>query len=184
MPVPRTVFGDGSTPAIPYPDLRNQIKDGDLLLCSGTAVFSKLIQQATSSIWSHVGFLMWLPTAPPRLMVVESVESVGVRSVPVSSYMTDYCGTGTGYPGRLLVARHSDCADHPLTREFVNFAVDRFGWPYANADIVQIAASIASPSYSPYEPAAFRYVYTTNMPTLRRRLAEPRFEPYLRGAGG
>ena len=144
MTIPRTVFGDNSIQTLPYAQLRETIHDGDLLLCSGTAVFSKLIQKATNSLWSHVGFLMWLPTARPRLMVLESVESVGVRSVPLSSYMTDYGGSGAGYPGRLLVARHTAFANRPLSADTVDFAVDRFGWPYSKDDIVEIAAAIAS----------------------------------------
>lgn len=144
MSIPSTVFDDNSTPVVPYDGLRPMLKDGDLLLCSGTAVFSTLIQKATDSLWSHVGFLMWLPTIPPRLMVLESVESIGVRSVPLSSYITNYSGSGAGYPGRLLVARHSDFGNDALTPEFVNFAVDRFGWAYAKEDIIEIAAAIAS----------------------------------------
>jgi hypothetical protein len=144
MPISKTVFEDHKTPTVEYGNLRPTIQNGDLLLCSGTAVFSKLIQDATKSIWSHVGFLMWLPTNPPRLMILESVESVGVRSVPLSSYLSDYGGSGKSYPGRILVARHSSVATHPLTPDFINFAVDRFGWPYATGDIVQIAAAIAS----------------------------------------
>jgi hypothetical protein len=142
--IPQTVFDDNTTPVVPYDDLRAQIKDGDILLCSGTGAFSTLIQKATNSIWSHVGFLMWLPTNPPRLMILESVESIGVRSVPLSSYMSNYNGSGAGYPGRMLVARRSDFGDRALTPNFINFAVDRFGWPYANEDIVEIAAAVAS----------------------------------------
>ena len=143
MPISNAVFTDGSAKVIPYERLRDQIRDGDLMLCSGSAVFSRLIQVATESIWSHVGFVMWLPSLG-RLMVLESVESAGVRSVPLSSYLGDYNGTGRGYPGNVLIARHDDFANRALTDEFIEFAVDRFGWPYHADQIVNIAARIAS----------------------------------------
>lgn len=143
MTIAETVFDDGTVPVSTYDDVRDQIQDGDLLLCSGTATFSKLIQIATNSIWSHVGFVMWLKSIK-RLMVLESVESYGVRSVPLSNYVKDYCGTGVGYPGKLLIARHKQLADRQLTVEFMQFSVDLFGYPYDKDEIVRIAADIAT----------------------------------------
>ena len=49
MAIPSTVFSDGSVPVVPYDKLREHIQDGDLLLCSGSATFSKLIKVATHS---------------------------------------------------------------------------------------------------------------------------------------
>ncbi|MDF2868305.1 MAG: hypothetical protein K0S11_1775 [Gammaproteobacteria bacterium] len=79
------------TPIRTYDSLRNQILSGDILLCSGSALFSNLIQQATQSVWSHVAFILRLD-AIDRIMVLESVESIGVRTVPLSSYVYDYNG--------------------------------------------------------------------------------------------
>jgi hypothetical protein len=106
-------------------------------------VFSRLIQKATNSIFSHVGFVMWLRSID-RLMVLESVESIGVRTVPLSNYLGDYNGTGAGYPGHLLIARHAGLAQVQLTQGFAQFAVDRFGFPYGKDEIIRIAAHIAS----------------------------------------
>jgi hypothetical protein len=88
-----------------YDELREQVQDGNLLLCSGSATFSKLIQMATRSIWSDVGLVMRLQAIDP-VLVLESVESMGVRAVPLSSYVRDYSGLETGYPVRFLIARH------------------------------------------------------------------------------
>lgn len=143
MAITQTVFSDGTVPVTAYDELRHKVQDGDLLLCSGSATFSKLIQAATNSIWSHVGFVMWL-RAIDRLVVLESVESMGVRAVPLSSYIADYSGSGTGYPGRLLIARHAELSGKPLSSEFGQFAVDLLGHPYHTDEIVQIAAHIAS----------------------------------------
>ena len=41
--ISETIFDDGTVDLVPYPELRGQVKDGDLLLCSGNATFSKLI---------------------------------------------------------------------------------------------------------------------------------------------
>ena len=146
MPISETVFADGTAPQVPYSQLRENVRNGDLLLCSGSATFSKLIQHATNSIWSHVGFLMWLEPLH-RLMVVESVESIGVRTVPLSSYLSDYSGTGNHYPGNVLIACHETLhAQHlgPRMPSFATFAIDRFGYPYDTDEIIRIAARIAS----------------------------------------
>ena len=43
-----------------YKKFRDEIRSGDLLLCSGSAWFSRMIQKTTNSVWSHVGFVMRL----------------------------------------------------------------------------------------------------------------------------
>ncbi|OMF01628.1 hypothetical protein BK124_02925 [Paenibacillus amylolyticus] len=59
---------------------------GDILLCSGgNYPLSKLIQSISDSHYSHVAFVMWIHD---RLMVLGSVENAGVRTVPLSSYLT------------------------------------------------------------------------------------------------
>src|SRR4051812_34187308 len=98
-----------NTTASKYDKVRQDIKSGDLLLCSGSKPFSRAIQAATGSIWSHVAFILRLDSIE-RIMVLESVESIGVRTVPLSSYVRDYNGCGKGYAGDLAVARHDDFA--------------------------------------------------------------------------
>ena len=66
-------------PVTDYDQFRSQIKHGDLLLCSGSGWFSRMIQGATNSVWSHVGFVMRLDDIG-RIMVLESVEPLGVRT--------------------------------------------------------------------------------------------------------
>ncbi len=56
-----------------YKKVRPKIHSGDILLCSGSSVFSQMIQKATGSIWSHVAFVIRLDTIG-RIMVLESVE--------------------------------------------------------------------------------------------------------------
>lgn len=88
-----------------YPDIRSRLRSGDLLLCSGKSWFSRLIQVATGSEWSHVGLILRLERLD-RVMLLESVESVGVRAVPLSRYFENYQQTGQAYPGELAFYRH------------------------------------------------------------------------------
>jgi hypothetical protein len=101
-----------------------------------------MIQKWSDSIWSHVAFVMRLPDID-RVMVLESVESIGVRTVPFSHYIKNY-KDGKGYPGKLLVARHNEFPTgqpdklHTLSQ----FAVDRLGHAYDTQEIARIAARI------------------------------------------
>ena len=126
-----------------YHSFRSKIQTGDLLLCSGTGLFSKLIQKATKSVWSHVAFVIKLETLN-RVMVLESVEPLGVRTVPLSHYVRDYKGDGHGYPGKLLIARDRRFSKVSSTRlhEMSQFAINLFGYPYDKDEIVKIAARI------------------------------------------
>lgn len=128
----------------PYARARRKVNTGDLLFCAGTALFSKLIQNTTKSRWSHVGLILRLDTID-RVMVLESVESSGVRTVPLSYYVRNYNATGEPYPGRVYVGRHErfdDTASTERLKTMTQFAVDRFGYPYDRDEIVRIAARI------------------------------------------
>lgn len=124
-----------------YQALRHEIRSGDILLCSGNSVFSSMIQQATNSCWSHVGFILRLDEID-RIMVLESVESIGVRAVTLRSYVSDYNGTGRAYPGTLLIARHHAMKQENI-RNLSKIAVDLLGHPYHTQEILNIAARIS-----------------------------------------
>lgn len=129
-----------------YDAVCDLIQSGDVLLCSGSAWFSKMIQRATDSVWSHVGFVMQVQEID-RLMVLESVESIGVRTVPLRKYLLDYDSQGHAYPGGLVIARHDDFASKTAgaaMKKLGQFAVDLFGYPYDNQEIAKIAARIAA----------------------------------------
>jgi hypothetical protein len=123
-----------------YQQLRREIKSGDILLCSGNAAFSNMIKQVTKSVWSHVAFILRLDSIN-RIMVLESVESIGVRAVPLSNYVFDYNGTGKGYPGRLMLARHRDVRQENIAK-LSKTATDLLGYPYNTEEIVRIATRI------------------------------------------
>lgn len=149
MRVPFRTFPSG--PEVDYTQFREHIQPGDILLCSGSAWFSRMIQRATRSVWSHVGFVMILESID-RVMVLESVESSGVRTVPLSKYLSDYDSQGNAYPGGLVIARHQQfgaTATEAARRKFGQFAVSLFGYPYDKGEIAKIAARIAA-SFLPF----------------------------------
>lgn len=137
--------------AVDYGSFRDNIEPGDILLCSGSGWFSQMIQKGTKSIWSHVGFVMRLKEID-RVMVLESVEPLGVRTVPLSKYLKDYDSNGNAYPGGLVLARHREFAQKATParmKKFGQFAVELFGYPYDKDEIAKIATRIAS-SYLPF----------------------------------
>lgn len=135
-------FSTKTFPAIQtkdYASARDSIKSGDILMCSGSSIFSKMIQKGTNSVWSHIAFILRLDVID-RIMVLESVESIGVRTIPLSNYVYDYNGKGNGYPGKLLIARHDEFNQANI-RNFSKRAVDLFGHPYDMPQVLYLAAT-------------------------------------------
>jgi hypothetical protein len=130
-------------PLMDYDTIRPLIRTGDLLLCSGTSLFSKAIQRMTNSCFSHVAFLLRAENID-RVLVVESVESIGVQTVPMRRYLVDYAGSGQGYPGRLWIARHVGLEQIPPDQlmTFSQGAVDLFGTKYDTQECLGIFARI------------------------------------------
>jgi len=129
----------------PYEELRPQIRTGDLFLCSGRDAFSRLIRAATRSPWSHVALALRLDEID-RVMALESVARLGVRIVPLSSFVSASSSGRKPYPGRILLARHARfaaLADPARVKRMADFAVDRFGAPFAAAEVVKIALRVA-----------------------------------------
>lgn len=116
------------------------IQSGDIMLCSGSALFSTLIKNATNSQWSHVGLVFRLAELG-QLMVLESVETIGVRAVPLSSYISNYNGSGKGYDGKILIARHQQFKSDYIVA-LAEKAVSLLGDPYNTDDIIRIAARV------------------------------------------
>lgn len=125
-----------------YKEMRSQIKSGDILLCSGNAFFSRLIKKFTRSKWSHVAFIIRVDSID-RIMVLESVESIGVRCVPLSAYFNNYNGSGRPYEGELMIARHKDMRESHI-EGLSQKAVDLLGHQYDSAEIARIASRLAS----------------------------------------
>lgn len=100
-----------------YSEVRDDIKNGDLLAFRGTALFSRLIKAWTHSRTSHVGIACWMHG---RLTVIEAMEGVGVRVYPMSMRL----GKVDWY--ELLPEYRVD------RRKSVEYALDQWGKRYAS----------------------------------------------------
>ncbi len=144
-----------TTAATDYAAIRPELRTGDLLLCSGTGWFSKMIQGSTQSVWSHVAVIFRLE-ALDRVMVIESLEPVGVRAVPLSKYVSDYDSRGNPYPGQMCLARHADFESQASPEGLARlgrYAVDQLGRPYDAYEIAKIAARITLTSLTATPPS-------------------------------
>lgn len=84
-------IGRGATPPsvlLDYPDIRDQIQDGDILLFRGKSWTSRFICWMTRSPYSHSAILCWWNG---RLMVLEAV-STGVTISRLSLVVNEYSG--------------------------------------------------------------------------------------------
>jgi hypothetical protein len=136
-----------SLPVESYPGtVRNGLRSGDLLFCSGNYLVSRMIRKVTNSPWSHVGIIIFA-RAIDRCLLLESVEDVGVRLAPLSKYLTDYEG-GSPYDGSIVVARSSlitsptDVTDDGKVKAIGTFGADALTLPYDKAEIGQILARV------------------------------------------
>lgn len=125
-----------------YEDVRRDLRSGDLVFCSGSYVFSGLIQRFTRSVWSHVG-IVYRDEHLQRVFILESETGIGVRLVPISKYLRDYHGRRRPYRGQIVVARVDPEPGDERVRQAVSYGMDLLTKPYDNFEIVRIAARIA-----------------------------------------
>jgi hypothetical protein len=132
-------------PPIPYAQLRDSLRDGDIVLCQGRDPFSRLIQWSTKSCWSHVGMVFRVDSLE-QVIVIEAVEKIGVRAVALSDFVSRDSGGTHPYPGKILFVRHKklkgDVTD-PRVVEMAKFAFGKLGCKFAPGEIAKIAMRIA-----------------------------------------
>ncbi len=130
---------------LPAEDLETiapKIRDGDLLFCSATDPFSRLIGWSTQSPWTHVG-IAWRWPSVNRIVALECVQKIGVHSVGLERFISQ---TSTGqkpYPGKIILARHSGIASRDHLLPLIDYAIDCMGDPFSAAEIAKIASRIA-----------------------------------------
>lgn len=127
-----------------YEEIRGEVRDGDLLLCSSNDAFSRLIRWATRSPWSHVAIAFRMDEID-RVMVLECVERLGVRAVPLSSFIARTSGGIEPYPGQILLARHKGLSAKSRVRpmkRMAGFAFGRLGDRFSQAETLKIALRI------------------------------------------
>lgn len=128
-------------PILSYEAMRDQLRSGDLLFCSGSYLFSGLIQRFTRSVWSHVG-VIYRDQDLGRIFILESETGIGVRLVPLSKYLRDYHGRRRPYRGQIVVGRVQPAIQPEQVRKAVRHGVDQLTRPYDNLEILRIAARI------------------------------------------
>lgn len=126
-------------PVLSYTDFRAKLKSGDILFASGDYLISKAIQKMTDSPWSHVGIVFRLDSID-RVLLLESVEDMGVRFAPLSKYLIDY-EDRKPYKGRIVLARCKDVT-HETIRGLSTFGIDELTQPYDKDEIAKIMARI------------------------------------------
>jgi cell wall-associated NlpC family hydrolase len=128
-------------PVQPYEAVRDQLRSGDLIFCSGSYLFSGLIQRFTGSVWSHVG-VIYRDEALQRVFVLESETGIGVRLAPLSKYLRDYHGRNKPYRGQIVIGRIASGLDTDQVRNAVSYGMDLLTKPYDNSEILRIAIRI------------------------------------------
>jgi len=133
-------------PPRPYAEVRGLVRSGDIMLCQGGDAFSKLIRWSTKSPWSHIAMAFRIEPLD-RVVVIEAVEKIGVRCVALSEFVSRDSEGASPYPGKILVARHSDLGHgdgDPGLGAVAKFAFDHLGCRFASGEIAKIALRIAS----------------------------------------
>lgn len=143
MPVSPDALTD--LPPLDYAAIRAEVRTGDIALCSGTQFFSRVIRWGTASPWSHVAMIFRLEDLN-RVMVLEAVEKIGVRAVPLSRFVAEDSARHRPYPGDIVIARHeafdAHAADGGLGR-LGDFATDRLGAPFDVLEMTRVMMRIA-----------------------------------------
>lgn len=124
-----------------YATLRETLKSGDLFFASGDYLVSKAIEKVTDSPWSHVGIVFVLPQID-RVLLLESVEDMGVRLAPLSKYLSDYDDIEKPYKGRVVLARYDTLAKSAV-EQIAAFGLNELTRPYDKEEIARILARIA-----------------------------------------
>lgn len=128
-----------SLPVLPYQEVRATLKSGDMIFTSGDYLISRAIQKVTDSPWSHVGIVFRLDSID-RMLLLESVEDMGVRFAPLSKYLSDY-EDGKPYKGRVVLARCKDVSAS-IVDGLAKFGIDELTQPYDKDEIAKILARI------------------------------------------
>ena len=129
-----------------YSAARPSLRTGDILLFHSVALGSLSIELGTHSLWSHAA-LVWRLSDIDRVILLESMDTVGVRTMPMSTRVNGCAASPTPYNGGLLVLRHPgvpEKIDDVRVRMMTQFALDRVGFPL----LLPGAASDSSPHRS------------------------------------
>lgn len=141
MAVPVTKKLLKEIPGYRYEKIRDYIKTGQIVFCSGSYAFSGIIQKLTKSTWSHVA-VIYKDEALGRVLVLEAEPSYGIRLIPLSKYLRDYKGTKRPYKGQMVIAQLNTAIPKEDLDRGISFGLDELTRPYDNYEIVRIMMRI------------------------------------------
>jgi hypothetical protein len=128
-------------PGYRYEKIRDYIKTGQIVFCSGSYAFSGIIQKLTKSTWSHVA-VIYKDEALGRVLVLEAEPRYGIRLIPLSKYLKDYKGTKRPYKGQMVIAELNIPLQKQELDRGISFGLDELTRPYDNYEIVRIMMRI------------------------------------------
>ncbi len=131
----------GSELRVPYESIRGSLKTGQLVFCSGKYAFSGIIQRLTKSVWSHVA-IIYKDEELGRVLVLEAEPYIGIRLVPLSTYLKNYKGKKKPYKGLIFIADLIVPIEKPALNNAICFGLDELSRPYDNWEIVRIMLRI------------------------------------------
>lgn len=128
-------------PVIRYEKIREYLKTGDIVFCSGGYFFSRIIQRLTKSTWSHVA-VIYKDEELGRVLLLEAEPFVGIRLIPLSKYLYDYKGKKRPYKGKIIITKLNVPVEHESLNKGISFGLDELTRPYDNWEIIRIMLRI------------------------------------------
>jgi Permuted papain-like amidase enzyme, YaeF/YiiX, C92 family len=128
-------------PVIQYDKIRDFVKTGDIVFCSGGYLFSKIIQRLTKSTWSHVA-VVYKDEELGRVLLLEAEPFVGIRLIPLSKYLRDYKGKKRPYKGKIFICKMTVAIEKLSFNRGISFGLDELTRPYDNWEIFRIMLRI------------------------------------------
>jgi hypothetical protein len=128
-------------PVMPYEKIRDFLQTGQIVFCSGSYLFSGIIQKLTRSTWSHVA-VIYKDTDLGRVLVLEAEPFVGIRLIPLSKYLRDYKGKKRTYKGQVVISELNFELEKEKLNKGISFGLDELTRPYDNWEIIRIMLRI------------------------------------------
>jgi hypothetical protein len=126
---------------VPYEKIRPYLKTGQIVFCSGSYLFSGIIQRLTKSVWSHVA-IIYKDEDLGRVLMLEAEPYIGIRLIPLSKYINDYKGKHRPYKGQMVITNFTVPIDDEHKRKLISFGLDELTRPYDNWEIIRIMIRI------------------------------------------
>ncbi|MDO8141452.1 MAG: YiiX/YebB-like N1pC/P60 family cysteine hydrolase [Candidatus Brocadiales bacterium] len=124
-----------------YDTIKNEIKTGDILFCSGNYYFSKIVSILSNSLFTHVAIAFW---RNKQIFLLECEISIGVRIVPFSEYVRNYNNTNKPYDGDLFLGPHEITNDHTKAELLIDYAMRFLNRRFDNTTLARILLRIVT----------------------------------------